>query len=91
MAEQNLQVKWIDRGREPKCPPNPAYPKGKPIDCTGGAEHFCQTDLPCPAKRCGLWYVECEACGANALITTAGRPDDPCSVKLPCKVVKLNA
>ena len=41
--------------------------------------------LPYPAKRCGQYYVECRICGFNAIITTAGRPDDPqIIIKMPC-------
>jgi hypothetical protein len=59
MAElSNLQIRWLDRGREPKCPPNPLYPNGKPIDCTGGATRFCETALPCPARRFLNWHYK---------------------------------
>jgi hypothetical protein len=33
-----------------------------------------------------LYYVECNICGSNALITTAGRPDDPRSMDMLCKL-----
>jgi hypothetical protein len=78
-----IKVDWIDAGREPQCEPNPAYPDGMHID--SGAKWFCRVDLPYPAKRCGWFYVECDICGTNAMITTAGRPDDPRSIDLPCK------
>lgn len=77
-----FKIDWIDRGREPQCAPDPAYPKGKDIPSI--KEPSCFTALPYPAPRCGLFYVECKVCGTNALITTAGRPDDPRSVRLPC-------
>lgn len=80
-----LKSTWIDRYREPQCKPNPAFPLGQDIDLTGGAEKFCSRTFSWPAKRCGYWYVECSECGTNALITTAGRPDDPRSVKIACK------
>jgi hypothetical protein len=83
----SFKIEWIDRGREPKCVPNPAYPNGVDLDT---AKMFgtptCHTKLPYPAKRCGLYYVECNICGSNALITTAGRPDDPRSVDMLCKL-----
>jgi C4-type Zn-finger protein len=44
------------------------------------------TELPYPAKRCGIYLVVCERCGYSAAITTAGRPDDPRKVTLPCKL-----
>lgn len=76
-------TQWIDGWREPKVSPNPDYPDGKDIDL--GERPACKVELPYPAKRIGFYFVECETCHGNALITTAGRPDDPRSVMLPCK------
>lgn len=82
----SFKIEWIDRGREPQCAPDPKFPNGKDLDCTRlPGQSTCKADLPYPAKRCGLYYVECQACGTNAMITTAGRPDDPRSVKLVCE------
>ena len=78
-------VKWHDSGREPQVAPNPNYPDGIDLDISNG-EQACLVSLPYPAKRCGYYEVECGECGYTAIITTAGRPDDPRSVKLPCKV-----
>lgn len=82
----NLEVKWIDRGVEPKCAPNPAYPEGIDIDASNGAQPTCSAALPYPAKRCGYFTVVCSVCKQSALITTAGRPDDPRSIKLACQL-----
>lgn len=82
--EQALKVEWIDRNREPQCPPNPLYPKGVDVDMSEGAES-CVTDVPYPAKRCGAYLVECKRCGFSALVTTAGRIDDPRTVRVPCQ------
>lgn len=79
-----LSIKWIDRHREPKCPPNPAFPEGVDVDVSDGARS-CQTPLPYPAPRCGVYVVTCDVCGYAAGFTTAGRPDDPRSVRVPCK------
>lgn len=79
-----LKVQWIDRGREPQCPPNPAHPNGIDIDATRGVFASCKTSLPYPAKRCGVFIVDCDVCGQTIAITTAGRPDDPRSLKLGC-------
>lgn len=78
-----IKIEWIDGGREPKCRPDPAYPEGKDLD--SGERPSCKADLPYPAKRCGVFVIECEACGTRIAITTAGRPDDPKSVYIPCK------
>lgn len=79
-----MKINWIDGRREPQCAPDPAYPKGIDIDASGGAEATCATDLPYPARRCGHFLVVCETCGQSVAITTAGRPDDPRSLKLAC-------
>lgn len=81
-----LTVTWIDRKRDPINPPNPAYPNGVDLDISKGAARTCKTDLPYPAKRCGLYVIACEVCGLSVGVTTAGRPDDPRSVVVPCKL-----
>lgn len=79
-----MRVTFLDSGREPQCPPNPAYPKGTNLDMSEGAANVCLQPLPYPAPRCGLMVVACDACGLRVAITVAGRPDDPRSVKLKC-------
>jgi len=83
-VEQAIRVTWHDGGREPQCEPNPAYPKGIDLDVSLGAKNTCSVTLPYPAKRCGHFIVKCRACGTRIAITTAGRPDDPRSVRIPC-------
>lgn len=80
----NFNIEWIDHGREPQCRPDPAYPAGKDCDASGGAVATCTASIPYPAQRCGLYIVECKTCGLRVALTTAGRPDDPRSVKLSC-------
>lgn len=80
-----IRVKWIDAHREPKCPPDPNYPKGIDVDLSIGQKQTCVTTLPYPALRIGAYLVECDVCGFKAYITTAGRPDDPRAARLPCK------
>lgn len=79
-----LRFEWFDSGRSPKVKPNPKFPKGVDIDASVGLKS-CRTDLPYPAKRIGHYFVKCDVCGTTAVVTTAGRPDDPRSVTLPCK------
>jgi len=80
----SFKVEWIDSGREPRCTPNPAYPDGIDVDASFGASASCMKTLPYPAKRCGIYIVECEVCGVRIGITTAGRMDDPRSLKIAC-------
>lgn len=82
------RVDWIDRHRWPRVEPNPLYPDGIDLDVTNGSPTFCKVELPYPARRCGYYLVCCELCKENAIVTTAGRRDDPRSIKLPCKLDK---
>jgi hypothetical protein len=79
-----FKVVWIDRHREPQVAPDPEFPNGIDVDVSDGKEPSCRVDLPYPAKRCGMFYIECKRCGINAIITTAGRPDDPRSFTVAC-------
>jgi hypothetical protein len=83
MKEQFL-VEWVDSGHEPQQVPDLRYPDGIHLDVSKGAQS-CQAFLPYPARRCGFFYVECKKCGVNAVVSTAGRIDDPRSIRLPCK------
>lgn len=86
MADADFTITWVDRKRWPQDKPDPAFPEGVDIDLTQGGSPSCGSPLPYPAKRCGLFYVECRRCRANAVITTAGRVDDPRSVRIRCAV-----
>lgn len=80
-------IDWLDSEREPQVKPDPKYPNGKDIvshDVAAG-QPSCKIDLPYPARRCGTYIIECESCGIVIAITTAGRPDDPRSITVPCK------
>jgi hypothetical protein len=82
-----MKIEWHDAGREPQCPPDPAYPSGKDVAAprpSGLAT--CKVDLPYPARRVGWYEVRCELCGASAGCTTAGRPDDPRSIEVWCRL-----
>lgn len=81
-----FNIEWVDGKREPQSPPNPRYPNGIDIDLVGQGKSSCKVDLPYPAKRCGFFVIECTLCRYRGVVSTAGRPDDPRSVKLPCKL-----
>lgn len=96
-----LKVEWVDGETEPLMPPDPRYPAGidldetthERIDMQSGAvippdpdRKSCFTFLrPYPAPRCGAFIVKCDVCGLLAVVTTAGRSDDPRSLRVPCK------
>lgn len=80
-----FKIEWIDRGRDPQNAPNPDYPKGIDLDLSQGATKSCSTPLPYPAKRIGHFLIECKECGLRVSCTTAGRADDPSSIKVACK------
>ena len=79
------KVVWLDLGLEPRQPPNPKYPRGIDIDVSANAERTCTVLLPYPAKRIGHYMIKCDDCGAQMMVTTAGRVDDPRSIKLGCE------
>ena len=81
----SFKVQWFDGKREPQCAPNPAYPNGIDLDGSHGAAQGCTAKLPYPAKRIGTYVVECTICGIRVAATTAGRPDDPKSIKIACR------
>ena len=81
-----MTIEWIDYKREPQCPPDPNYPNGRDIDGTFGLSPSCKFDLPYPAQRCGVYVVNCDICKQRIIITTAGRPDDPKSITVPCLI-----
>jgi hypothetical protein len=84
---KQFDILWHDEGREPREKPNPRYPEGKDVDLAAmmHATKACITPLPYPARRIGHYLIHCRFCGLRTAVTTAGRPDDPRSVRLPCK------
>lgn len=82
----SFDVEWRDAGLEAKVAPNPDYPLGKDLDLAGPSVAACKEPLPYPARRRGLYIVECNICGRRIGVTTAGRPDDPRSIRIPCNL-----
>lgn len=83
--EQKMRVNWIDGKRAPSCPPNQAFPDGIDVDVSNGAKVSCLAALPYPARRIGQYVIKCTECGATVACTTAGRPDDPRSIRIACQ------
>lgn len=80
-----LKVDFATKGEEATQPPDPAYPHGVDIDVSDGRYPACSTVLPRVATI-GYFVVTCDACGKKAMVTAAGRPDDPRSYKMACNV-----
>jgi hypothetical protein len=80
------EISWLDRGRDPTCAPDPNYPNGKDVDVVVCPDKpICEGELqPYPAPRCGLIMIKCNRCGSVTGVTTAGRPDDPRSLRMNC-------
>jgi hypothetical protein len=81
-----FEITFIDSGRKAQCPPDPEFPDGIAVDLSGGKTPACCVALPYPAKGIGGWSVTCKRCSVRVALTTAGRPDDPRSVLLPCQL-----
>lgn len=81
-----IDVFFNDSGRAATEKPDLKYPEGRLIDLTTNVlEQQCCRNLPYPAPRCGTYTVVCRECGYKAIVTVAGRIDDPNRVTLPCK------
>lgn len=86
MTKPQFEIEWRDAGSEPQCAPAPAFPSGIDLDFSDGADVACMVVLPYPAKRIGVYFVTCRRCGLRVACTTAGREDDPRSLRLACKI-----
>lgn len=84
MKEQfNISFQPSGRGKA-RCPANLEYPEGKNIKTFD--KKGCVAKLPYPAPECGIHIVECAHCNTRIGVTAAGRPDDPISVQINCKI-----
>ena len=79
------QVEWVDHKKKSTTPAHARYLDGIDVNASGGAAATCKIDLPYPAKGLGLYRIVCLDCGFTIAVTTAGRADDPRSVRIPCK------
>lgn len=84
MSSNKFKIKWFDHKKEPTEKPNPKYPNGIDILTHIDNRPFCISNLPYPAKRCGVYVVTCQKCKMQVMVTTAGRPDDPRSISISC-------
>lgn len=79
-----LRAAFLGAGRLAASPPDPAFPEGVDVDLSAGAKS-CAMALTHPTPQVGKWAINCESCGAVVVVTAAGRPDDPASVRIACK------
>lgn len=89
-----FNCRWVDGGREPTQPPDPAYPDGIDVVIQGGPKdsmRICSTTIPYPTGHAniGTWVVTCRTCGFRVTLTAASRPDDPRSLSFPCQKHKM--
>lgn len=81
-----IDVRFIDAGRTAQEKPDPKFPEGMPVNLAPHAlAKTCTRNLPYPAPRCGQYSIRCRVCGFTAIITVAGRADDPRIITMPCK------
>lgn len=85
VVESRFLVDWVDGHREATFAADAAYPDGTAIDVALDATRACRLELPYPAARCGLWVITCRRCAYSIALATAGRRDDPRSVRVPCR------
>lgn len=76
-------IQFISNGRTATEQPNPAYPDGIDLNLAGGRK-ACLVELPYPAPECGVYIITCKRCPMRIGVTTAGRIDDPKTVKMAC-------
>lgn len=87
-----FDVVFIDAGREATEKPDPRWPDGVGVDLRSSViQKSCTRNVPYPAPRCGAYRLTCRRCGFTAVVTVAGRADDPRVVTMPCKARGLDS
>ncbi len=80
-----IDVKFNDSGRKAQNPADSRYPNGIDVSAAQPGQKSCCRNLPYPAPGVGTYSVRCTKCNFTALVTVAGRADDPRTITLPCK------
>jgi hypothetical protein len=88
-ATHNIEFRPSGRGKA-QCPSNPEFPDGIDVTVADDSVERCIVPLPYPAPECGAHIVVCKLCQMSVAVTAAGRPDDPRSVAMPCRITKHN-
>jgi hypothetical protein len=85
--DSKKKIQFIPSGRgKARCAPDPLYPNGIAVPKPPGSSETCLIELPYPAPECGVYLITCKLCGSSMAITAVGRPDDPVSCHMPCKM-----
>lgn len=89
-----MSVGWRERHRangpgglvtsKPQHPSNPEYPNGVDVDLAGDHLMRCSALLPRMPGKLGVYEIRCTHCELSLALTSAGRPDDPRLVRVPC-------
>jgi hypothetical protein len=81
----DFKITWSMHEHEPQSV-NLNCPDGTHVDLSRKRRPACVISVPYPAPpRPGLFRIKCVKCGAYAHVPTAGRPDDPRSIRLACR------
>jgi hypothetical protein len=80
-----IDVKFNDSGHTATEKANPKWPNGRELSVAEPGQESCTWNLPYPAPRVGTYSVVCRRCHFTALVSVAGRADDPIMITLPCK------
>lgn len=84
-----IDVKFNDSGRKATQLANPKYPNGQDVSVAENVlQKTCCRNLPYPAPGVGTYSVICRKCHFTALVSVAGRADDPRTITLPCKEIR---
>lgn len=91
-VSKQFDYAWLQRGDGiARVKPNPDYPDGIDVDASVHGQESCMTPLPYPGVCVGTHCIECKICGTRVGVTAAGRPDDPRSIRVPCRPVSGHA
>lgn len=73
--------------REPHPSQERQFPDGMRLDIAGGEPVACEVTLPYPAPGIGTLTGVCQFCRRSFSIPAHGRADDPCWLRLGCRIL----
>ena len=83
---KQFDIDWFPVGREARCEPHPDYPNGVHIDLSNAEQQTCTVPIPYPSPGRGSYVIACKLCKRAVSITADGMADDPCTLKIACKL-----